>query len=169
MAQFDKYVEELNDYKEQPHVIDVIVPMLCSYLPTWWNHGPDNADPKGGSHITMITSENLNGFLKIVLKLVMKNVGVAEAEWLSRIAMISSQIIINTSEELLKDYLPLTEKIRTSVTKMYEKEEVRLNHSKYFQQKYSQNIFIARTSEATSRLLLTTPLRSRVRSRRSGT
>ena len=123
VAQFDKYVEELNDYKEQPHVIDVIVPMLCSYLPTWWNHGPDNADPKGGSHITMITSENLNGFLKIVLKLVMKNVGVAEAEWLSRIAMISSQIIINTSEELLKDYLPLTEKIRTSVTKMYEKEE----------------------------------------------
>merc|ERR1719249_2532 len=37
--------------------------------------------------------------------------------------MISSQIIINTSEELLKDYLPLTEKIRTAVTKMYEKEE----------------------------------------------
>ena len=123
VGQFDKYVEELNDYKEQPHVIDVIVPMLCSYLPTWWNHGPDNADPKGGSHITMITTENLNGLLKIVLKLVMKNVGVAEAEWMSRIAMISSQIIINTSEELLKDYLPLTDKIKTAVTKMYEKEE----------------------------------------------
>merc|ERR1712029_707591 len=123
VGQFDKYVEELNDYKEQPHVIDVIVPMLCSYLPTWWNHGPDNADPKGGSHGTMITTENLNGFLKIVLKLVMKNVSVAEAEWMSRIAMISSQIIINTSEELLKDYLPLTEKIRSAVTKMYEKEE----------------------------------------------
>merc|ERR1712029_1055006 len=76
-----------------------------------------------GSHITMITTENLNGFLKIVLKLVMKNVSVAEAEWMSRIAMISSQIIINTSEELLKDYLPLTEKIRSAVTKMYEKEE----------------------------------------------
>merc|ERR1712029_732704 len=42
---------------------------------------------------------------------------------MSRIAMISSQIIINTSEELLKDYLPLTEKIRSAVTKMYEKEE----------------------------------------------
>ena len=107
--------------EEQPHVIDVIVPMLCSYLPTWWNHGPDNADPKGGSHITMITSENLNLFLKIILKLVMKNVGVVEAEWMSRIAMISSQIIINTSEELLKDYLPLTEKIRSAVSKMFEK------------------------------------------------
>merc|ERR1719320_865456 len=93
-------------------------------MPMWWNHGPDNADPKGGSHITMITSENLNVLLKIVLKLIMKNVSIAEAEWMSRIAMISTQIIINTSEELLKDpYLPLMEKIRTTVTKMFEKEE----------------------------------------------
>merc|ERR1719317_1375648 len=89
VSQFDKYVEELNDYKEEPHVIDVIVPMLCAYMPMWWNHGPDNADPKGGSHITMITSENLNVLLKIVLKLIMKNVSIAEAEWMSRIAMIS--------------------------------------------------------------------------------
>merc|ERR1719402_1586556 len=89
-------------------------------MPTWWAHGPDNVDPKGGSHITMITSE----ILKIVLKLIMKNVGSAEAEWMSRIAIISSQIIINTSEELLKDpYLPLMETIKTSATKMYEKEE----------------------------------------------
>ena len=103
---------------------DVIVPILCSYLPTWWNHGPDNVDPKGGSHITMVTSENLNVLLKIVLKLIMKNVSVAEAEWMSRIAMISTPIIINTSEELLKDpFLPLMEKLRTAVNKMYEKEE----------------------------------------------
>jgi len=124
VTQFDKYAEELNDYKENPYVIDVIVPMLCAYMPMWWNHGPDNADPKGGSHITMITSENLNVLLKIVLKLIMKNVSIAEAEWMSRIAMISVPIIINTSEELLKDpYLPLMEKIRTTVTKMFEKEE----------------------------------------------
>merc|ERR1719283_363549 len=77
-------------------------------MPTWRNHGPDNADPKAGSHITMIASENLNVLLKIVLKLIMKNVGNAEAEWMSRIAMISTPIIINTSEELLKDpFFPL--------------------------------------------------------------
>ena len=72
----------------------------------------------------MVTSENLNVLLKIVLKLIMKNVSVAEAEWMSRIAMISTPIIINTSEELLKDpFLPLMEKLRTAVNKMYEKEE----------------------------------------------
>ena len=124
VSKFDKYVEDLNDYKEEPHIIDVIVPMLCSYMPTWWSHGPDNVDPKGGSHITMITSENLNTLLKIVLKLIMKNVGNSEAEWMSRIALISTQIIINTSEELLKDpFLPLMDKIRTATTKMFEKEE----------------------------------------------
>jgi ryanodine receptor 2 len=124
VSKFDKYVEDLNDYKEEPHIIDVIVPMLCSYMPTWWSHGPDNVDPKGGSHVTMITSENLNTLLKIVLKLIMKNVGNAEAEWMSRIALISTQIIINTSEELLKDpFLPLMDKIRTATTKMFEKEE----------------------------------------------
>lgn len=124
VTKFDKYVEDLNDYKEEPHIIDVIVPMLCSYMPTWWSHGPDNVDPKGGSHVTMITSESLNTLLKIVLKLIMKNVGNAEAEWMSRIALISTQIIINTSEELLKDpFLPLMEKIRSATTKMFEKEE----------------------------------------------
>ena len=72
----------------------------------------------------MITSENLNTLLKIVLKLIMKNVGNSEAEWMSRIALISTQIIINTSEELLKDpFLPLMDKIRTATTKMFEKEE----------------------------------------------
>ncbi|XP_023320280.1 ryanodine receptor isoform X3 [Eurytemora carolleeae] len=124
VSKFDKYVEEINDYKEEPHVIDVILPLLCSYLPTWWSHGPDNVDPKGGSHITMVTSENLNVLLKIILKLIMKNAGNPEAEWMSRIALISTQIIINTSEELLKDpFLPLMEKIRTSTVKMMEKEE----------------------------------------------
>ena len=54
----------------------------------------------------------------------MKNVGNSEAEWMSRIALISTQIIINTSEELLKDpFLPLMDKIRTATTKMFEKEE----------------------------------------------
>ena len=124
VTKFDKYVEELNDYKDEPHVIDVVLPLLCSYLPTWWNHGPDNVDPKGGSHITMVTTDNLNVLLKIVLKLIMKNAGNPEAEWMSRIALISTQIIINTSEELLKDpFLPLMEKIRGATAKMMEKEE----------------------------------------------
>ena len=124
VAKFEKYVDELNDYTEEPHMIDVVLPLLCSYMPTWWNHGPDNADPKGGSHITMVTSESLNSLLKIILKLIMKNASIAEAEWMSRIALISTQIIINTSEELLKEsFLPLMDKLHGTTMKMMEKED----------------------------------------------
>jgi len=42
-------IEELADsggkYNEAPHVIEVTLPMLCSYLPFWWSHGPDNLEP----------------------------------------------------------------------------------------------------------------------------
>ena len=124
VTKFDKYVDELNDYTEEPHIIDVVLPLLCSYMPTWWNHGPDNADPKGGSHITMVTSESLNSLLRIILKLIMKNASIAEAEWMSRIALISTQIIINTSEEMLKEsFLPLMEKLHGTTMKMMEKED----------------------------------------------
>ena len=41
-------IEELADsggkYHEAPHVIEVTLPMLCSYLPFWWSQGPDNAE-----------------------------------------------------------------------------------------------------------------------------
>ena len=54
----------------------------------------------------------------------MNNVGVETSEWMTNIAMYSQQIIINSSEELLKDpLLPLTEKVRKRVESMFNKEE----------------------------------------------
>ena len=62
--------------------------------------------------------------LKVILKLITNNVGLAESEWMASIAMYSQQIIINTSEEILKDpLLPLVEKVRKRVENMYQKEE----------------------------------------------
>ncbi len=123
IAEVDKFVEEGTTYTEKPQIIDVVLPFLCSYLPYWWHQGPDNVDPKGGSHVTMVTADHMNQLFKIILKLIMKNVGEASSEWMSKIAMYSQQIIINTSEELLKDpLLPLTEKVRKKVEAMYAKE-----------------------------------------------
>lgn len=124
LGEIDKFIEDGKIHTECPHVIDVLLPFLCSYLPNWWLHGPDNVDPKGGSHVTMVTSEHLNHLLKLILKLIMKNVGDEKAEWLSSIAVYAQQIIINTSEELLRDpILPLAEKCRKRVEQMYHKEE----------------------------------------------
>jgi ryanodine receptor 2 len=72
LAEVDKYVVESKEHVDFPQVIDVLLPFLCTYLPSWWPQGPDNVDPTGGSHITMVTSEHLNHLLRLVLKLITK-------------------------------------------------------------------------------------------------
>ena len=124
ISDVDKFIEEGKTYSECPQIIDVILPFLCSYLPNWWLQGPDNVDPKGGSHITMVTADHMNQLLKLILKLITKNAGDVTSEWMITISRYSVQIIINTSEEILKDpLLPLTEKVRKKVEAMYIKEE----------------------------------------------
>ena len=46
IGEVDKFVTEGKTYSESPHIIDVVLPFLCSYLPCWWLQGPDNVDPK---------------------------------------------------------------------------------------------------------------------------
>lgn len=48
LKQVEKFVEEESKHTDQPYIIDVILPMLCSYLPFWWNQGPDNVNPSEG-------------------------------------------------------------------------------------------------------------------------
>jgi len=72
----------------------------------------------------MVTSEHMNQLLKNVLNLIKSHVGVEMAPWMTRIAGFTQQIIINTSEELLKDpFLPLAQKIRKRTEQMFHKEE----------------------------------------------
>ena len=124
LAEIDKFLEENHTHQDHPHIIDVLLPFLCSYLPSWWLHGPDNVDPKDGGHITMVTSEHLNHLLRNILRLIMKHVGDENAEWMTNIAVHAQQIIIATSEELLRNpILPLAEKCRQRVDAMFHKEE----------------------------------------------
>lgn len=124
MQEVEQYVESEKSYQEAQHVIDVILPMLCSYLPFWWSQGPDNVNPTSGNHVTMITADHMNQLLKNVLKMIRKNIGNDNASWMTRIAAYTQQIIINSSEELLNDpFLPLAERVRKRVENMYHKEE----------------------------------------------
>lgn len=66
----------------------------------------------------------MNQLLKNVLKLIRKNIGNESAPWMTRIAAYTQQIIINSSEELLKDvFLPLAERVKKRTETMYHKEE----------------------------------------------
>jgi ryanodine receptor 2 len=124
MQEVEHYVESEKHYQEAQHVIDVIMPLLCSYLPFWWAQGPDNVNPTSGNHVTTITADHMNQLLKHVLKLIRKNIGNENAPWMTRIAAYTQQIIINSSEELLKDpFLPLAERVKRRVDNMFHKEE----------------------------------------------
>lgn len=48
LSEVDHFVDSDKTYADAPHIIDVIMPMLCSYLPFWWSQGPDNVSPTGG-------------------------------------------------------------------------------------------------------------------------
>jgi len=124
LSEVDAFVESDKTHNDAPHVIDVILPLLCSYLPFWWGQGPDNVNPQGGNHVTMVTAEHMNQLLKNVLKLIKKNIGNDGAPWMTRIAAYTQQIIINSSEELLKDpFLPLAERVRKRTDNLFHKEE----------------------------------------------
>ncbi|XP_057661319.1 ryanodine receptor isoform X14 [Diorhabda carinulata] len=124
ISEVDQFVDSEKTYSDSPHIIDVIMPMLCSYLPFWWSQGPDNVSPTGGTHVSMVTSEHMNQLLKNVLKLIKKNIGNENAPWMTRVAAYTQQIIINSSEELLKDpFLPLAERVKKRTEAMFHKEE----------------------------------------------
>ncbi|XP_043499298.1 ryanodine receptor isoform X4 [Polistes fuscatus] len=124
LTEVDQFVESEKTYNDAPHVVDVILPLLCSYLPFWWAQGPDNVNPTEGTYVSMVTSDHMNQLLKNVLKLIKKNIGNENAPWMTRIAAYTQQIIINSSEELLKDpFLPLAERVRKRTDTMFHKEE----------------------------------------------
>ena len=48
LGQVEQFVASEKSYQEVPFVIDVMLPMMCSYLPFWYAQGPDNQNPTGG-------------------------------------------------------------------------------------------------------------------------
>ncbi|XKL68210.1 hypothetical protein PGB90_003701 [Kerria lacca] len=124
LSEVDQFVDSEKSHEDAPHIIDVIMPLLCSYLPFWWAQGPDNVSLTAGNYVTMVTSDHMNQLLKNVLKLIKKNIGNENAPWMTRIAAYTQQIIINSSEELLKDpFLPLAERVKKRTDTLYHKEE----------------------------------------------
>lgn len=73
-------------YSEMPHVIEVVLPMLCNYLSNWWAKGPENADHGPSNCCTTVTSEHLSLILGNILKILNSNLGIDSAPWMKRIA-----------------------------------------------------------------------------------
>jgi len=103
IPQLDGLIKEINNlaesgarYTEMPHVIEVILPMLCNYLSYWWERGSESVPESAGPCCTMITSEHLSIILGNILKIINNNLGIDEASWMKRIAGT-----VNISKEYL--------------------------------------------------------------------
>ncbi|XP_055337214.1 ryanodine receptor-like isoform X3 [Paramacrobiotus metropolitanus] len=115
---------QAGDYAVSPHIIDVILPMLCSYLSTWYYRGPDNAHPDDTT-VTKVTTDHLNQTLTQVLTLIRNNIGDPKATWMVRIAAVVGQIVLNSSASLLNDrILPIAIKLRENTKSAHANEEV---------------------------------------------
>ncbi|XP_055878934.1 ryanodine receptor 2-like isoform X5 [Biomphalaria glabrata] len=101
-------------YHEAPHVIEVTLPMVCSYLPNWLKHGPDGIHTeRPRNYVTDVTAQQMNAVLGNVLKLILSNVGTEDAPWMNRIATRTQPIICNSTPDMIKDhFLPIAKKLR---------------------------------------------------------
>ncbi|KAM9842965.1 LOW QUALITY PROTEIN: ryanodine receptor 3 [Aulostomus maculatus] len=133
MPRLDGLIKDINDmaesgarYTEMPHVIEVVLPMLCNYLSYWWERGPENQPASGGSICcTTVTSEHLSLILGNILKILNNNLGIDEASWMKRIAVYVQPIISKARADLLKShFLPTLEKLKKKTVKVVAEEEL---------------------------------------------
>ncbi|XP_050190762.1 ryanodine receptor 1-like, partial [Myiozetetes cayanensis] len=113
-------------YTEMPHVIEVALPMLCHYLPRWWERGPDAA-PRG-PWATNVTGQHLNALLGHILRIVVNNLGIDEASWMKRLAVFAQPIVSKARPELLRShFIPTPSRlVRTAGKVVAEEEQLRL-------------------------------------------
>ncbi|MGH0131347.1 UNVERIFIED_CONTAM: hypothetical protein FKN15_047691 [Acipenser sinensis] len=132
MPQLDRLMKDINDmaesgarYTEMPHVIEVILPMLCNYLSYWWEKGPENNHESARPCCTMVTSEHLSVILGNILKILNNNLGIDEASWMKRIAVYAQPIICKARPDLLRShFLPTLEKLKKKTVKVVAEEEL---------------------------------------------
>ncbi|XP_038623542.1 ryanodine receptor 1 isoform X2 [Tachyglossus aculeatus] len=111
-------------YTEMPHVIEVTLPMLCNYLPRWWERGPETAAPGTPPPCTSVTSDHLNSLLGNILRIIVNNLGIDEASWMKRLAVFAQPIVSRARPELLRShFIPTVGRLRKRAGKVVAEEE----------------------------------------------
>ncbi|KAG7282551.1 hypothetical protein CRUP_001126, partial [Coryphaenoides rupestris] len=100
-------------YTQMPHIMEVVLPMLCSYMSHWWEYGPENNPESTDCCCTSLRWEHMNALLGNILKIIYNNLGIDEGTWMKRLAVFSQPIISKANAQLLKThFLPLMEKLK---------------------------------------------------------
>ncbi|XP_031429541.1 ryanodine receptor 1b isoform X8 [Clupea harengus] len=131
IPELDILMKEIGDlaesgarYTEMPHVIEITLPMLCNYLPRWWERGLENYPELDSQLCTDVTSDQLNQLLGSIMKIVVNNLGIDEASWMKRLAVFTQPIVSRAKPEMLKShFIPTMEKLKKRSGKVVAEEE----------------------------------------------
>lgn len=66
------------------HVVDVTIPMLCSYMSRWWPLGPEGV--AGCQMFTSVTPGHVSDLLGHVLRIIHNHVGTSQGDWMKQLA-----------------------------------------------------------------------------------
>ena len=67
-------------------LLQVVLPMLCSYMSHWWEYGPENNPESTDRCCTSLRWEHMNALLGNILKIIYNNLGIDEGTWMKRLA-----------------------------------------------------------------------------------
>jgi len=114
----EKLMEEIVDlaesgirYTQMPHVMEVVLPMLCSYMSRWWEHGPENNPGRAEMCCTALNSEHMNTLLGNILKIIYNNLGIDEGAWMKRLA--------GKTEKQCAIYVLFSERFKVQKTRIF--------------------------------------------------
>ncbi|KAL3078921.1 hypothetical protein niasHS_014703 [Heterodera schachtii] len=131
----DKLLQEIEQsaakgvlYADQPTTFDVDLPMICSYLTYWWQHGLEGPS-RSLVQITQVTAEHINRLFCSLLTMMKDHVGRENAPWLCR-AHFSAVPLIQyvTCDPVREQMLPVAEHLRQMAEKAFADEERMRTH-----------------------------------------
>ncbi|KAL1245625.1 Ryanodine receptor [Trichinella spiralis] len=82
-------IEQLSNtngkYQDAPAIFDVDIPMLCSYMSFWWQHGPTNNTQE--KNLSAVSSDHINRLFSACSRLICDHIGIAHADWICHLAL----------------------------------------------------------------------------------
>ncbi|KAJ8013934.1 hypothetical protein DPEC_G00035000 [Dallia pectoralis] len=104
------------------HATEVTMPLLCSYMSRWWQHGPEGQleSPVCSS----LTSQHASTLLGNILQIIYNHLGTGQGDWMKCLAVFSQPIICRAHPQLLTShYMPLMEKLKKRAELVMQEEE----------------------------------------------
>ncbi|KRY59582.1 Ryanodine receptor 44F [Trichinella britovi] len=128
-------IEQLSNtngkYQDAPAIFDVDIPMLCSYMSFWWQHGPTNNTQE--KNLSAVSSDHINRLFSACSRLICDHIGIAHADWICHLAPFITPMINYVTIEPVRDYLlPMAEKVRMQADLAFKEEEKHRMHPDVF-------------------------------------